>query len=254
MLLLVRVNRSSGRGASGLLGCTGTALDFLVWMGSAISRSSLLFSSLRLNQPPNLANPPKTELTFSRAGWTAGMECRSWSQDNWTVPKQTADIKDLPHEPHANSINNGQTQWSRVLKLKGISILLVLIVSVGAISPQLYDSLIIPPRVRFTGVLLPNKDPSRKGLLDDLEVFIGNEKSTFVLDKMKIVGSVGLNRATLQSLFPPVIRFVGPDDLMRRLESPKIMGKVITIEGLLYTGSRMLFLTEVDDGGEAGTN
>jgi len=32
------------------------------------------------------------------------------------------------------------------------------------------------------------------------------------------------------------------------------MGKVITIEGLLYTGSRMLFLTEVDDGGEAGTN
>jgi hypothetical protein len=91
-------------------------------------------------------------------------------------------------------------------------------------------------------------------LLDDLEVFIGNEKSTFVLDKMKIVGSVGLNRSTLQRLFPPVIRFVGPDDLMRRLKSPKIMGKVITIEGLLYTGSRMLFLTEVDDGEEAGTN
>jgi hypothetical protein len=110
-----------------------------------------------------------------------------------------------------------------------------------------------PPRVRFTGVLLPNKDPSRKGLLDDLEVFIGNEKSTFVLDKMKIVGSVGLNRATLQRLFPPVIRFVGSDDLMRRLKSPKIMGKVITIEGLLYTGSRMLLLTEVDDGEEAGT-
>jgi len=143
---------------------------------------------------------------------------------------------------------------SRVLKLKGISILLVLIVSVGAVSPQLYASLIIPPRVRFTGVLLPNKDRSRKVLLDDLEVFIGNEKSTFVLDKMKIVGSVGLNRATLQRLFPPVIRFVGPDDLMRRLKSPKIMGKVITIEGLLYTGSRMLFLTEVDDGEEAGTN
>ena len=138
------------------------------------------------------------------------------------------------------------------MQLKGISILLVLIVSVGAISPQLYASLIIPPRVRFTGVLLPNKDPSRKGLLDDLEVFIGNEKSTFVLDKMKIVGSVGLNRPTL--FFPPVICFVGSDDLMRRLKSPKIMDKVITIEGLLYTGSRMLFLTEVDDGEEAGTN
>jgi hypothetical protein len=64
----------------------------------------------------------------------------------------------------------------------------------------------------------------------------------------------GLNRAAL--LFPPVIRFVGSDDLMRRmrcLKSPKIMGKVITIEGLLYTGSRMLLLTKVDDGEEAGT-
>src|SRR6266496_1782146 len=87
----------------------------------------------------------------------------------WTaVLEQAASARavisaDLPHEPHVNSINNGQTQWSRVLKLKGISILLVLIVSVGAISPQLYASLIIPPRVRFTGVLLPNKDPSRKG-------------------------------------------------------------------------------------------
>jgi hypothetical protein len=86
-----------------------------------------------------------------------------------------------------------------------------------------------------------------------LKSLIGSEKSTFVLDKIKIVGSVGLNRATLQRLFPPVIRFVGSDDLMRRLKSPKIMGKVITIEGLLYTGSRMLLLTEVDDGKEAGT-
>jgi hypothetical protein len=85
-------------------------------------------------------------------------------------------------------------------------------------------------------VLLPNKDPSRKGLLDDLEVFIGNEKSTFVLDKMKIVGSVGLNSSTLQRLFPPVIRFVGSDDLMRRLKNPKITGKVITIEGFALHG------------------
>jgi hypothetical protein len=72
----------------------------------------------------------------------------------------------------------------------------VLIVSVGALSSQLYASLAAlclsdnPPRVRFIGVLLPNKDPSRKGLLHDLEVFIGSEKSTFVLDKIKIVGSV----------------------------------------------------------------
>ena len=71
---------------------------------------------------------------------------------------------------------------------------------------------------------------------------------------MEIVGGVGLNRVILQRLFPPVVHFVGPDDLVRPLKSPKIAGKVLTIEGLLYTGSRTLFVTGVDEGGEAGGN
>jgi hypothetical protein len=101
-------------------------------------------------------------------------------------------------------------------------------------------------------VLLPSKDQSRKGALEDLDVLIGKEKWTFLLDKMEIVGSVGLNRTILQRLFPPLVRFVGPDDLIRRLQSPNIVGKVLTIDGLLYPESRMLFLTDVAEG--EGTN
>ena len=145
------------------------------------------------------------------------------------------------------------TRRRRVLGLKGTSILLIAF-CLCAISPQLYAFLTIPPRVRFTGVLLPMKDQSRKGLLENLDVIIGKERLTFLLDKMEIVGSVGLNRATLQRLFPSLVHFVGPDDLIRRLKSPKIAGKVLTIEGLLYTGSRMLFIIGVDEGEEAGTN
>ena len=147
------------------------------------------------------------------------------------------------------------TRRRRVLGLKGTSILLVAF-CLCAISPQLYAFLTIPPRVRFTGVLLPMKDQSRKGLLENLDVIIGKERLTFLLDKMEIVGSVGLNRATLQRLFPPLVHFVGPDDLMRRLKSPKVLDKVLTIEGLLYTGSRTIFLIgmEVDEDKEAGTN
>jgi hypothetical protein len=102
-------------------------------------------------------------------------------------------------------------------------------------------------------VLLPIKDQSRKGLLEDLNVIIGKERWTFLLDKMEIVGGLGLNRATLQRLFPPLVRFVGPDDLIGRLKSPESAGKVLTIEGLLYTGSRMFFVIRVDEGKEAGT-
>lgn len=146
------------------------------------------------------------------------------------------------------------TRTSRVLRLKGTAILLALTFWTCAISPQLYASLAIPPRVRFIGMLLPIKEQSRKGLLEDLNVIIGKERWTFLLDKMEIVGGVGLNRLILQRLFPPLVRFVGPDDLIRRLKSPKIAGKTLTIEGLLYTGSGILFVTGVDEGEEAGRN
>ena len=142
----------------------------------------------------------------------------------------------------------------RFLRLKGTSVLLVLTFWVCATSPQLYAFLTNPPRVRFTGVLLPINEQSRKGLLEDLNVIIGKERRTFLLDKMEIVGGVGLNRVILQRLFPPLLRFAGPDDLIRPLKSPKIAGKVITIEGLLYTGSRMLFVTGVDEGEKVDTN
>ena len=139
--------------------------------------------------------------------------------------------------------------------LKGTSILLVAF-CLCAISPQLYAFLTIPPRVRFTGVLLLMKDQSRKGLLENLDVIIVKERLTFLLDKMEIVGNVGLNRATLQRIFPPLVHFVGPDDLIRRLKSPKVLDKVLTIEGLLYTSSRTIFLIgmEVDEDEEADTN
>jgi hypothetical protein len=97
-------------------------------------------------------------------------------------------------------------------------------------------------------------DQTRNGLLENLNVFIGKERLIFLLDKMEIVGSVGLNRNTLQRLFPRSIRFFGPDPLIRRLTSPEVSGKALTIEGLLYTGSRLFFLIAVDEGEEAGTN
>ena len=66
------------------------------------------------------------------------------------------------------------TRRRRVLGLKGTSILLVAF-CLCAISPQLYGFLTIPPRVRFVGVLLPMKDQSRKGLLENLDVIIGKK-------------------------------------------------------------------------------
>jgi hypothetical protein len=133
-------------------------------------------------------------------------------------------------------------------------LIVMLILEVSALSPLLYGFATTAPRVRFTGVLVPPGEQNRKGALESLEILIGKEKRIFLLDKMEIIGSTGVNRAVLQRLFPPVVRFFGADDLLLPLKSPKITGKLLTIDGHLYPDSRMLFVTGVDDGEVAGTN
>jgi hypothetical protein len=127
------------------------------------------------------------------------------------------------------------------------SVPLTLCFYVCAISPQVHAFPVPPPRVRFTGVLVPINDQSRNGLLENLNVIIETERLTLLIDKMEIIGGVGLNRVILQRLFPPSIHIIGPDDLIRRLKSPESAGKVLAIEGLLYTASRTLFLIRVDE-------
>jgi hypothetical protein len=141
----------------------------------------------------------------------------------------------------------------KILGLKSTSMLLALTFCVCAMSPRLHAFAVAPPRVRFTGVLVPVNDQSRKGLLEDLNVFIETERSKLLLDKMEVIGGVGLNRPMLQRLFPPLLHFIGPGDLIRRLKSPETSGKVLTIEGLLYTASRTLFLIRVDERDQAST-
>jgi len=103
-------SRSGSSRASGMHGQPSfqtvfTALDFLMGMDStirAISRSSL-FSRLSLHQPPNLALRRKTESTFSHTGWTAGMECRSCSQDTGPPRRKRIDPLNLHGAVDANA-------------------------------------------------------------------------------------------------------------------------------------------------------
>ena len=127
------------------------------------------------------------------------------------------------------------------------SALLALAFCVCNMSPQLHASAVTPPRVRFTGVLVPINDQSRNGLLENLNITIETERAKLLINKMEIVGGVGPNRVILQRLFPPSLHVIGPDDLIRRLKSRGTGSKVLTIEGLLYTASRTLFLIRVDE-------
>jgi len=136
---------------------------------------------------------------------------------------------------------------SRGLGLTMTSILLALTLDVCATFTQLHAFPATPPRVRFTGVLVPVNEQTRKGLLEDLNVVIARERATLLVDKMQTIGGVGLNRIILQRLFPPLVHVIGPEDLILRLKSAESADKILTIEGLLYTASRTFFVIRVDE-------
>jgi hypothetical protein len=136
---------------------------------------------------------------------------------------------------------------SRGLGLTMTSILLALTLDVCATFTQLHAFPATPPRVRFTGVLVPVNEQTRKGLLENLNVVIARERATLLVDKMQTIGGVGLNRIILQRLFPPLVHVIGPEDLILRLKSAESADKILTIEGLLYTASRTFFVIRVDE-------
>src|SRR5262249_22156807 len=118
------------------------ALDRLVSVESASHQTSL-FSSFN-QQPPNLVTLPKTEFTFSRVGWMAGTEYRSYSRDTgpirskrqcvdaYAAQELTALALNL-HQPGAMRKQSSVTSGGAVMTLR-ISILLMLVLVLGCAS------------------------------------------------------------------------------------------------------------------------
>ena len=122
-----------------------------------------------------------------------------------------------------------------------------------AASAQAIPQIEPPPLVRFTGALHSLEEKGRGGLLT-LTVSVKDTKWIFRIVKVeKLTGRNPSGWRLLQSLFPPQLRFVGPAELLHPLQEPEIVGKLLIIEGRLYTGDRMLLITAVEEATEKPT-
>ena len=104
-----------------------------------------------------------------------------------------------------------------------------------------------PPLVRFTGSLLPLSEAKAAGL-STLTVSIKETKWQMRIDRVeKLTGRDPSGTRLLESIFPPQLRFTGPEHLLNVLRDPQIEGTVMTIEGRLYIGERMFLVTSITD-------
>ena len=105
-----------------------------------------------------------------------------------------------------------------------------------------------PPLVRLTGVLVPLKDQTLNNL-PLLKVSIKGTQWILEVAKIeKLTGKPSSDLQLLQSFFPPQLQLTGPKELIDSLREPGSTGKLLTIEGRLYRGDRLLFITAINEG------
>jgi hypothetical protein len=100
------------------------------------------------------------------------------------------------------------------------------------------------PLVRLTGTLHPLQEKSPSGLHTLTVSIKGHEK---LLSFSKVESSNFKIRRQLKKLFPPKLRLVGSDALLRTLQAPEINGVLLIIEGQLNMRDRMLIVTALEE-------
>ena len=102
-----------------------------------------------------------------------------------------------------------------------------------------------PPLVRIIGAFASLEDTQRSNL-QTLTVQVKKDKWRLRIREIKaLTATTNSGWGLLKDLFPPWLCFVGPDDLITRLQRSDIVGQILVLEGRLYTGDHMLYLTAV---------
>ncbi|HEV8714840.1 MAG TPA: hypothetical protein VGX03_18675 [Candidatus Binatia bacterium] len=102
-----------------------------------------------------------------------------------------------------------------------------------------------PPLVRIVGAFAPVDDTQRSNL-QTLSVQVKAQKWKMRIREIKaLTATTESGWSLLNDLFPPHLHFTGPAELLAPLQAHDIAGKPFVLEGRLYVGDHMLYLTAV---------
>jgi hypothetical protein len=102
-----------------------------------------------------------------------------------------------------------------------------------------------PPLIRLTGALAPYQDTQR-GNFQTLIVSCRGKKWRMRIREIKaLTATTAQGWSLFKDLFPPRLRLTGPDDVLAPLQQDDIAGRPLVLEGRLYIGNHLLYLTAV---------
>ena len=102
-----------------------------------------------------------------------------------------------------------------------------------------------PPLVRIIGAFASVDDTQRSNL-QTLAVQVNAQKWKLRIREIKaLTATTHSGWGLLKDLFPPHLHLVGPQEFLTPLQQPDIAGKPFILEGRLYVGDHMLYVTAV---------
>ncbi|MCS6925809.1 MAG: hypothetical protein NZ578_07905 [Candidatus Binatia bacterium] len=102
-----------------------------------------------------------------------------------------------------------------------------------------------PPLVRIIGALAPLDEPHPTGLQTVVVTIKATKWRLRIREIKALTATTNQGWGLLKDLFPPRLRFVGPADLLALLQQEDIAGVPLILEGRLYVGDHLLYLTAV---------
>jgi hypothetical protein len=102
-----------------------------------------------------------------------------------------------------------------------------------------------PPLVRITGAFAP-LDDTQRSVLQTLTVQVRDRKWKMRIREIKaLTATTHSGWGLLKDLFPPRLRLTGSEEVIAPLRQEDIAGKPFVLEGRLYVGDHMLYVTAV---------
>jgi len=109
-----------------------------------------------------------------------------------------------------------------------------------------------PKDIRVTGALLAPSTKAQEDIVT-VNIFLEDEPRLFRVGSVENLSPDEEERAVDAGILMRQVRFYGPADLMKRLQQPEIVGKMLTIEGRLDFHERRFLVKSVTEkpGGKA---
>ena len=103
-----------------------------------------------------------------------------------------------------------------------------------------------PKDIRVTGALLAPSAKEEEDIVT-VNIFLGDEPRLLRVGSVENLSPDEKERAVDAGILMRQVRFYGPDDLMKQLQQPETVGKVLTIEGRLDFNERRFLVKSVTE-------